>query len=200
MVAPSKKVGEYPYKSLTTAKNPPRNPRNLSALLLRRDATAPTTAITSQYGVHVTGHRALSTKRSNKTRVAERSPQLQTTMNTGDGMDVAGKSLDLTAIVTTETKGLEERCGHCPAETLFREAVLKVLLNTNQTIKIKARKWKIEVRILQIQAKNLQGQAGTLQDQARMPDGIQLLKANMKTLKLQIKETNLKRSLFIRMS
>ena len=121
-------------------------------------------------------------------------------MNTGDSMDVAGKSLDLTAIVTTKTKGLEERCGHCPAETLFREAVLKVLPNTSQTIKIKPKKWKIEVRILQIQAKNLQGQAGTLQDQAEMPDGIQLLEANMKTLKLQIKETNLKRSLFIRMN
>ncbi|XP_073239921.1 DELTA-alicitoxin-Pse2b-like [Porites lutea] len=64
----------------------------------------------------------------------------------------------------------------------------------------KSQELKIEVRILQIQAKKLQGQAGTLQDQAGMPDGIQLLKANMKTLKLQIKETNLKRSLFIRMN
>lgn len=108
MVAPSKKVGEYLYKNLTTAKNPPRNPRNLSALWLQRDATAPKTAITSQYGVHVTDHRALSAKQSNKTRVAERSLQLQTTMNTGDGMDLAGKSLD--PIVETIKFKDEDNC------------------------------------------------------------------------------------------
>ena len=62
MAAASKKVVEFTYRNLTTPKVLPKRLRNSSVLWLQRAVTATMTAITSRFGVLVTGNLAFATK------------------------------------------------------------------------------------------------------------------------------------------
>ena len=104
---------DFTCKNLTTREAPPTDLQNLNALWLQRAATPMTTAITSQYGVHVMGDRAFVTKRWIKKQVSLSSLHMQTTIKTGDGMGATGKSLDLGANATTTEEELGEWCGLC---------------------------------------------------------------------------------------